>query len=141
MAQFVPQYDALVVQPCLVHEVLNSDENQPARVWREGRAKATGVCGKIKLYPEDAPGHSSQAEKDQPTRHSSEFRALDWWLAAGCGFGAFVPASMHPLRTRVARRTRRQPEEGGDFALCVRRDIYWAHAGVRLLVIGTPNRH
>jgi hypothetical protein len=27
------------------HEVLNSEENKPARVWREGRAKATGVCG------------------------------------------------------------------------------------------------
>jgi hypothetical protein len=56
----------------------------------------------------------SQAEKDQPKRHSSEFGALDWWLAAGCAFGACVPASTHPLRTRVARRTRRQPEEGGN---------------------------
>ena len=51
------QYDALVVQPCLIHEVLNSEENKPARVWREGRAKATGVCGKLMLYPEDALGH------------------------------------------------------------------------------------
>ena len=50
------QYDALVVQPCLVHEVLNSDENQPARVWREGTAKATSDCGKIRMYPDDAPG-------------------------------------------------------------------------------------
>ena len=43
---YMAQYDILVVQPCLVHEVLNSEENQPARVWREGRANATGVCGK-----------------------------------------------------------------------------------------------
>ena len=37
--------------------MLNSDESQPARVWREGRAAATGVCGKLRLYPEDALGH------------------------------------------------------------------------------------
>ena len=48
---------------------------------------------------------------------------------------------MHRLRTRVARRTRRQPEECGNLALCVRHDISWARDGVRLPVIGTPNRH
>ena len=48
---------------------------------------------------------------------------------------------MHRLRTRVARRTRRQPEEGGNLALCVRHDIAWARGGVRLLAIGTQNRH
>ena len=66
---YMAQYDALVVQPCLVHEVLNSDENQPARVWREGRAKATSVCGKIRLYPDDAPGHRVlKPKKDQPKK-------------------------------------------------------------------------
>ena len=33
---YMAQYDALVVQPGLAIDVLNNDENQPARVWREG---------------------------------------------------------------------------------------------------------
>ena len=63
---YMAQYDAPVVQPCLIREDLNSEENKPSRVWREGRAKATGVCGKIKLYPEDALGHRVlKPQKDQ----------------------------------------------------------------------------
>ena len=54
---YMAQFDVLVVQPCLVHDDLNSDENQPARVWRKGRAKATGVCGKLMLYSKDSLGH------------------------------------------------------------------------------------
>ena len=53
------QCDALVLQPGLKDNVLNSDENKPARVWREGRAQTTGadVRVKVMLYPENAPGH------------------------------------------------------------------------------------
>ena len=75
---YMAQYDALVVQPCLVHEVLNSDENQPARVWREGRAKATGVCGKIKLYPEDALGHRYLKPKKSPAENGIPVNLEPW---------------------------------------------------------------
>ena len=33
------QYDALIIQPRIEADVLNSDENQPARVWLDGGAK------------------------------------------------------------------------------------------------------
>jgi hypothetical protein len=48
----VAQYDALIIQPHIQAAVLDSDENQPARVWREGRAKVAGaVQGKgMHLY-------------------------------------------------------------------------------------------
>jgi hypothetical protein len=44
---YAAQYDALIIQPHLQAEVLNSDENQPARVWREGRAAQ--VAGAVHL--------------------------------------------------------------------------------------------
>ena len=53
---YMAQYDALVVQPQLNADVLNSDENQPARVWREGRAKAAPTGKKKRLYPRDILG-------------------------------------------------------------------------------------
>ena len=51
-AWYEQQFDALVVTPTGKHEKLLLDENTPARVWREGRAKAEG----LKLYPDDVPG-------------------------------------------------------------------------------------
>ena len=89
---YMAQYDALVVQPCLVHDVLNSDENQPARVWREGRAKATGVCGKLMLHPEDSPGH--QVLKPKKTSRKGIPVNLEPWI------GGWQPAAgselLHP---------------------------------------------
>ena len=48
---FMSQRDALITQPHFKAEVLNSDENQPARVWREGRAKVAGAMQGVHLYP------------------------------------------------------------------------------------------
>ena len=52
---YTAQYDALIVQPFLQAQVLNSDENQPARVWREGRAQVA-VAGAVNLHPKGEPG-------------------------------------------------------------------------------------
>ena len=47
------QYGALIEAPQLQADILNSDENRPARVWREGRAKSA----KVTLYPNKKPGN------------------------------------------------------------------------------------
>ena len=46
---YMAQYDSVIIQPHLKAEVLNSDENQPARVWREGRAKVAGATKEMLL--------------------------------------------------------------------------------------------
>ena len=51
-AWYEHQFDALVLSPLAKHRSLLTDENNPARVWREGRAKASG----FPLYPEGVPG-------------------------------------------------------------------------------------
>ena len=53
------QYDALSIQPHIQAEVLNSDENQPARVWRERRAQ---VARAVHLYPK---GHSLRRQSEK----------------------------------------------------------------------------
>ena len=50
------QYDDLIIQPHLKAGVLNSEEDQPARVWREGRAKVAGATKEMRLYLGNQPG-------------------------------------------------------------------------------------
>ena len=77
---YTAQYDALVVQPGRVDSVLNNDENQPARVWREGRAKASGasVRGRLQLYPKDVPGQ--RVSKPKKTNRKGIPVQLEPWI-------------------------------------------------------------
>ena len=68
---YMAQYDALIIQPRIEAEVLNSDENQPARVWREGRDKVAGA-GEMCLYPGSQLGTRAVKPSDIATkRHPS----------------------------------------------------------------------
>ena len=72
---YAAQYDALVVQPRLRVDALNSDENQPARIWREGKAK---VAGKLRLYPKDEPGQ--RVSKPKKTARRGILVGLEPWI-------------------------------------------------------------
>ena len=139
---YTAQYDALVVQPGLVHSVLNNDENQPARVWREGRAKASGGGRwETKAVPQECAWAASfEAKENKPKRHPSTVGALDWWLAASCRLRALVPASGHRLCTGVARHHCRQPRGGAHLAVVVCHDVS-RDFGVRPRATGPPRRH
>ena len=77
---YTAQYDALVLQPRIVRSVLNNDENQPARVLREGRAKASGasVRGRLQLYPKDVPGQ--RVSKPKKTNRKGITVHLEPWI-------------------------------------------------------------
>jgi hypothetical protein len=69
---YMAQYDALIIQPHLKVEVLNSDENQPACVWRKGRAKVAGATKEMFLYPGNQPGmRAVKAEEIATKSHPS----------------------------------------------------------------------
>ena len=79
---YMAQYDSVIIQPHLKAEVLNSDENQPARVWREGRAKVAGAAQAVHLSEGSAWQSGGAAYYIESTRHPSWLRALDRGLAA-----------------------------------------------------------
>ena len=67
------QFDALVVNPTAKHSMLQTDENNPARVWREGRAKAKG----FDLYPQGVPG--ALAPRPKRTKRVGIPAGLESW--------------------------------------------------------------
>ena len=46
---YMAQHGALIIQPRIEANVLNSDENQPARLWREGRAQVAGASQAVHI--------------------------------------------------------------------------------------------
>ena len=74
---YMAQYDALIIQPHLKAEVLNSDENQPARARREGRAKVAGTLEESHIVPQAQPGKQvSKPNKSGRKGHPSWFAVL-----------------------------------------------------------------
>ena len=63
----------MVLTPLAKHSSLLTDENNPARVWREGRAKAAG----FPLYPKGVPG--VLPERSKKTKRVGIPAGLESW--------------------------------------------------------------
>ena len=77
------------------NETLVMDENNPARVWREGRARAQ-VWG-FPLYPDGIPGkRPKRPKKNQPERHPNRLGGLERTLMAPGQLPVDVPTTGIP---------------------------------------------
>ena len=109
-AWYEKQFDALVLSPVVKHSLLLTDENNPARVWREGRAEEAG----FPLYPDCVPGALPRRPKKTKRKGIpaglESWRGTSWKPTGKLIYPPPAPEDLPPTR-RLASFVTANPED------------------------------